>query len=94
MKENTDLDALRRSALDRIDKMERNYWIGFFGAFFIETAFVIAFLILADLHNRSHVLLLLASVAIYTILGLGLFALGAHVSRQTLLVLRALEQRE
>jgi hypothetical protein len=91
MKEESNLNGVRLGALDRIERTERNYRLAFFGAILLETTFVIAFLLLADLHNRLHLLLLLAAVAIYTIIGVGLFALGAHVSRNTLLVLKALE---
>lgn len=49
------------------------------------------YLALADLGNRTHVLLLIATVATYTIIGLGLVALGAHVNRNTLRILRAVQ---
>ena len=91
MAEATNLNGVRHSALNRIERSERNYRIAFAGALVIETLFIVAFLLLADFHNRLHVLLLLSAVATYSIIGLGLFALGAHVSRNTLLVLKALE---
>ena len=47
--------------------------------------------LLADLSDRTHVLLLLATVSVYTILVFGLLALGAHVQRNTLRILMALE---
>ena len=85
------LNEVRGAALDRIDKSERNYKLAFYSALAVETLFLIAFVLLADFHNRIHVLLLLAAMAVYIILGLGLFALGAHVSRNTQTLLRAIE---
>ncbi len=40
-------------------------------------AFLFGYLLLADFSNRLHVLLLIASVAIYSIVALGLVALGS-----------------
>lgn len=91
MAEATNLNGVRQSALNRIERSARHYRLAFVGALMLETLFIIGFFLLADLHNRLHVLLLLSAVATYSIIGLGLFALGAHVSRNTLLVLKALE---
>ena len=81
----------RRAALARIDRSERNYRLAFFGAVLLEGAFLVAFLLLADFKDRVHLLLFISTVAVYTILALGLLALGAHVSRNTLRILKALE---
>jgi len=88
------IEQVRRTALDRIDKSERNYKIAWAAALIVESLFLLSFLLLADFSNRSHLLLLLASMAVYMILGAGLFALGAHVSRCTRRVLRAIESRD
>ena len=84
------VSAARRGALDKIDRTERTDKILFALTALVEALFLAAFLLLADFSNRLHLLLLLAAVATYTIVLLGLFALGAHVSRCTLRVLRAL----
>ena len=78
-------------ALDRIDRAERRYKQAFLAAVAVEAAALPVYLLLADFTNRTHVLLLLASVATYTIIAIGLVALGAHVNRNTLRVLRAVE---
>jgi hypothetical protein len=52
---------------------------------------LLAFLVLADFGDRTHVLLLVAMVATYTIVCVGLVALGAHVNRSTLRILHALQ---
>ncbi len=94
MAEKTQLNGVRGAALNRIEKSERNYKLAFYSALLVETLFLVAFVLLADFHNRLHVLLLLAAMAVYMILGLGLFALGAHVSRNTQTILRAVELLE
>lgn len=84
-------DNIRGTVLDRVDRYERNYKLAFFCAVVIEIAFIVGFLLLADFSNRLHLLLLISAMAVYMILVSGLFALGAHVSRNTQLVLKALE---
>ncbi len=84
-------DEIRGAALDHIERSERHYKLAFFGAVGVETFFLAGFLLLADLANRTHLLLLLTTVATYTIVALGLVALGARVNRSTLRVLKAVE---
>lgn len=91
--DSTTLDAVRAAALLRIDRSERAYRAAFVAAAAAEGLLLLGFLLLADFHDRTHVLIFLATVGIYTVLGLGLLALGAHVRRQTLLLLQALEGR-
>ena len=91
MLEVNNVNQVRKTALDRIDRSERHYKIAFFGAAVIEALVLAGFLLLADLSNRMHVLLLIATVATYTILAFGLLALGIHVTRNTLRVLVAVE---
>lgn len=87
----TDLDAIRRTTLDRIDRAERHYKLAIFGGALIEVLFLAAFLLLADFSQRLHVLLLLSTIATYTIVVVGLMALGAWDRRNTLLVLKGFE---
>lgn len=91
MSQSVDLDRVRAAALARIDRTERNFKLAFFGAAIVESAFIVSFLLLADFTNRSHVLLLLATVSCYTIVVLGLVALGAHINRGLARVLKAVE---
>ncbi|HEX7152313.1 MAG TPA: hypothetical protein VF618_12565 [Thermoanaerobaculia bacterium] len=93
MSTTADLDRVRGAALDRIDRSRRNFFLMIILAAIVEAAFVVGFVMLADFSNRLHVLLLLATVASYTIVVLGLFALGAHIDRTTLRILKALESR-
>ncbi len=85
------LDRVRGKVLDRIARGERNYRLAFWSAVALEAAFLLAFLLLADLKNRLHVLVLLSTVAVYSLIALALLALGAHVSRCTERVLKAVE---
>jgi hypothetical protein len=91
MDDRTALDRARESALDRIDRAERRFKLAFFGAAAFEGLFLTTFLLLADLHDRTHVLILLGTIGAYGIVVLGLFALGSHVSRCAERVLRALD---
>src|SRR5829696_5496340 len=93
MAQNADLDTVRAAALARIDRSERNFKLAFFGAAIVETAFVVSFVLLADLSNRLHVLLLVSTVSCYSIVVLGLVALGAHINRGIARVLTAIELR-
>jgi hypothetical protein len=87
----TDIDHVRRAALDRIEQGERTFKAMIFVAALVEAGFLGSFLLLADLRDRLHLLLLLASFGVYTIVVCGLFALGAHVSRCTGRVLQAID---
>lgn len=91
MSELNNIDNARGAALDRIDRSGRNYRLAFFGAAVIEAAFMAGFLLLADFSNRTHLLLLMATITVYTILAFGLVALGTHHTRNTLRVLKAVE---
>jgi len=84
-------NEIRENTLSRIERNERYYKLMFFVVAIIELGFFAAFLVLADFSNRVHLLLLIAGVAIYTILGFGLIALGLHVNQNTLRILSAIE---
>lgn len=85
------LDAVRAEVLERVDRAERNYRYAFFAAVALEGMFLAAFLLLANLHDRTHVLILLGTVTSYSVVALGLVALGAHMNRATLRVLQAIQ---
>jgi hypothetical protein len=94
MSEQENINRIRKTALERIERNERNYKLAFFGAALFETLFIATFLLLMDRFNRMHTLLLIATVANYTILALGLVALGAHFNRISLRILKAIETLE
>jgi hypothetical protein len=84
-------DEIRAAALARISRSERNFKLAFLGAAMLEALFLVTFLLLADLSNRMHILLLIATVGGYSIVVLGLVALGEHINRSVLRVLNAIE---
>ena len=91
MSERVNLDAIRGEALARVEREERNFKLAFFGGIAFEALFLFVLLFAADLTNRTHVLILIATVGGYTVVALGLVALGAHFSRGVARVLRAVE---
>jgi hypothetical protein len=75
------LDTIRQSVLTRMERAERNMRLGIYGAALTELLlFVIAFK-LVDFSDRLERLLFVLSILSYTIIVLGLVALGAHVTR-------------
>jgi hypothetical protein len=91
MAQRVNLDEVRAAALARIDRSERNFKLAFGAAAIVEFAFLVSFVLLADLSNRMHLLLLISTVSCYTIVAVGLFALGAHINRGVARVLKAVE---
>jgi hypothetical protein len=94
MPEQVNLDGIRSEVLARINRSERNFKLAFYAAAVFEGVFLIAFLLLMQLDNRLHVLLLIATVGSYSVVVLGLVALGAHVNRCVLRVLKAMELQQ
>jgi hypothetical protein len=91
MSKTVDLDSVRAAALARIERSERNFKLAFIGAVIVESAFIISFLFLADFSNRLHLLLLISTVSCYSIVVLGLVALGTHINRGIARILKAVE---
>jgi len=91
MSEKLQTDEIRAAVLTRINRTERNFKLTFLAAAVIESMFIVSFLLLADLSNRLHLLLLIATVSSYTIIALGLVALAVHINRCVLRVLKAIE---
>ncbi len=94
MAQTVKLDEVRAAALARIDRSERNFKLAILVAFFVEGLFIVSFLLLADFSNRMHLLLLISTVSCYSIVVLGLVALGAYVSRGIARLLKAIELRQ
>ena len=83
-------DEIRRAALDAVDRHERAYRIAFIGGAAIEGLFFILFFMLMNIHDRLHVLLLIATVSSYSIIVMGLIAIGALSNRNAQRILRAI----
>jgi hypothetical protein len=91
MSDGANLDNVRGKVLADIERSERNFKLVFFIAAIWEALFLAAFILAADFSNRLHLLLLIATVGSYSIVVIGLIALGAHVNRGVLRILKALE---
>ena len=91
MSDKVNLDQIRSDALGRIEQSERSFKLAFFAGAVLEVVFLAAFIFTADFTNRLHLLLLIATVGSYSVIVLGLVALGAHANRGTLRVLKAIE---
>jgi hypothetical protein len=87
----TRTDDIRNDVMARIDRTNRNYRAAFFGAVALEGLCLMTFLFATDFTDRTQVLLLLATVMMFSVLGLGLVALGAYINRATLRVLQAID---
>lgn len=77
--------------LRRINANERHYRLALAGAIILEALFLGAFLLLADLRDRTHVLLLLSFAALLSVGALAVAAFAAAVNRHTLRVLQGVE---
>jgi len=85
------LDGIRRAVMVRAEKKEKRYRLWIVAAGVIEAACLLAFVWLADIHDRTHVLLLVTAFLIYGTLALGMLALGAFTQSWCLRILRAIE---
>lgn len=79
------------TALKHAERNERNHRIALLSGALLEAIFLGAFLLVADLSNRTHLLLLMVFAASMSLLVLAGMALGAFVNRHTLRVLTAVE---
>jgi hypothetical protein len=86
-------DSVRADVLDRMERHDRALRLAITGAAAIEALLLALVLWLADLKDRTHVLILVTSVLSYSIVALGLAALGAHVSRALSGLAAALDDR-
>ena len=94
MAENNNLDRIRGDALKRIEKSERQIKGALLGAALFEGLFLLVFLLAMERGNRTHLLLLIATVGGYTVIVLGLVVLGLHGNRNTARILKAIELLE
>jgi hypothetical protein len=88
------LDTIREGVLAQMERAERNVRLGILGAALVELALFAVALVMVDLHNRVERLVFVMSVFGYTIVALGLVALGAHVTRTVGRVIAAIDALE
>jgi hypothetical protein len=80
-------------ALDRAERHARSTRLTILGAAGVEGVLLLLGLLITDWKDPTHVLILLFAVLVCSVLGLGLLALGTHVSRVGARVVAALESR-
>lgn len=90
--ENETLSSIHANILKQIDSNERNYKIVFGVVAIIELAFLITFILLADFTNRTHILILLSTIAIYSISIFGIVALSIFQQKLSLKIILAFEE--
>src|SRR5688500_17598668 len=90
MNQDTDLDRLRAGELARIDAAERRFKLAFFAAAGIEALMLAVVLLLIDFEDRTHLLVFVTSMMVYTVLCAGLVALGAYARLLSQRTLRAI----
>ncbi|HSA54464.1 MAG TPA: hypothetical protein VLE53_02115 [Gemmatimonadaceae bacterium] len=81
------------SVLDRMEHHARLAKLAVLGAAAVEGLLLLIALLTVNWADDTHVLLFIFSVLGYTIVALGLVALGAHVSRVGARVVAALDDR-
>lgn len=91
---NETLSSVHTNILKQIDANERNYKIVFGVVAIIELAFLITFVLLADFTNRTHILILLSTIAIYSISIFGVVALGIFQQKLSLKIILAFEENK
>ena len=84
-------NTARRNALDRIDRSERRFLLFVILLAALEMLFLWGFVQLAEFSNRVHVLIFWSTVSTYALLMVGLAILWGHISRNTRLVLKAID---
>lgn len=77
------IDEVRSSVLDRMERAERNRNLAILGAAAVELILFIVAFMMVDWNDRVERLVFVLAVLSYTIIVLGLAALGAHVTRSS-----------
>jgi hypothetical protein len=85
------VDSIREGVLRRMERQANTVRLLIVAAAGVEALLLALALRIVDLENSTHVLILVTSVLGYTIVALGLVALGAHVSRVCNRVVAVLE---
>jgi len=88
-----DRDALVTGVLQRMDRYNQRMRLALFAAAAVEGLLMVVAILRLDWQDDTQVLIFLLAVLSYTILALGLVALGAHVSRVGAQVVAALEEQ-
>ncbi|MCX6169559.1 MAG: hypothetical protein NTX65_09470 [Ignavibacteriales bacterium] len=91
MTSEVDIDAIRKKALEQIEKREKNLKLGIIGIALYEFTLLLLFIFFANWSDKLHQLLFISTLLIYGTLGLGIVALGSFLNINTARVLKAIE---
>ncbi len=94
MTTSSDLDDIRSGVLNRIEAHARHVRLAIAGGAVLELLMLGIAVLKLEFSNRFEVVVFVLFIFTYSIIVLGLFALGAHVSRVGDRVLAALVERE
>lgn len=86
-----DLDNIRKSVLDRMERGDRLVKWAIIAAAMVEGLLLVAAIFIADWSNPLHRLVFILSILTYSVVACGLVALAGHISRSVGRVLIALE---
>jgi predicted RND superfamily exporter protein len=84
------LDAIQAGVLDRMERAEKLMKISVIGAAILEAGLFVIALYLVDWKDPVQRLMFIFAVLSYTIIALGLVALGGHVTRTAARILAAM----
>jgi hypothetical protein len=85
------VDAAREGVLRKMEHQASMIRFALVGAMGVEALMLLVALRLIDWHDKTHILIFVTAILGYTIIALGLAALGAHVSRVSNRVVAVLE---
>ena len=85
------LDDVRHGVVARMERADRNVRLLLYGAGLLEALLLGLSLLLVDFSNRIERLVFVLSVLSYTIIAVGLVALGAHVTRSMAQIVTAID---
>ncbi len=87
----TDLNGIRRAALDRMDESRRHAKGLLIAAAIVEGLMAVAVLFVTDFGDRTHLLIFLCACLVYAPLALGMFALRAFIDHSVERIVKAIE---
>ena len=85
------LDVLRQQTLTQIDRIERMRRLAIWAVVMLEGVVIALFLWLADFSDRTHVLIFIAVLGIWGMIGMALVVLDILQRENTLRILNAIQ---
>ena len=91
MSAGTNLDDIRRKALDRVDQAQRRFRAAILAMAGVEALLLAVVLYLMDFSDRLHLLVFFCAMLVYLTVLAALLALGAYVGKVEARILKAVE---